>query len=225
MASSKILNFSDENVVSFNLKPTKDTKKNESSGTQTAELRMKDVQIETKQESADFELQCDTFNHSKVTTEYDEPDLLMFLRRKKNLFEHTFLEQSTHRSTGSSLYKSKASNIQTNCINSFKVIFGAEKEKDDFRINKISLNVKGMVLGIGVGACKHMGSCEHNSFICGWNLFRSNINPIEPHWTINVSGCVSAIAWHPRKSTIFAAGSVNGVISIFDIGKEEGNPL
>jgi hypothetical protein len=82
-----------------------------------------------------------------------------------------------------------------------------------------------MVLAVAVGASKHLGSCEHNSFVCGWNLFRSNINPNEPHWTLNLNGCVVSMAWHPRKSSIFAAGTLNGVISIFDIGKEEGNPL
>lgn len=222
--TSKILKFSDQNAVSINIKPVTNVNKNDDKATMTKELQQVSVACETKQESVDVEVQCDTFNQNKNTPEYDEPDLLMFLRRKKNLFEHAFLEQSTS-TKSSTFFKGKNSNTQTNCINNLKVRFGIEREKEDFRVNKIALNIKGMVLAVAVGASKHMGSCEHNSFICGWNLFRSNINETEPHWTINISGCVLSLAWHPRKSTIFASGTVNGVISVFDIGKEEGNPL
>jgi hypothetical protein len=203
----------------------------------TSELQTESVACETKQESMDVELQCNTLNDGRGQPEYDDPDLLMFLRKKKNLFEHAFLEHSTLTLSGilptkqtfnisiGNWFGSKNSATQTNLTGSLNVKFTADQDKEDFRINKIGLNIKGMVLAVAVGASKHLGSCEHNSFVCGWNLFRSNINPNEPHWTLNLNGCVVSMAWHPRKSSIFAAGTLNGVISIFDIGKEEGNPL
>ena len=61
----------------------------------TKPLEQESVACETKQESMDVELQCNTMNDGHGTPEYDDPDLLMFLRKKKNLFEHAFLEHST----------------------------------------------------------------------------------------------------------------------------------
>lgn len=198
--------------------------KNEEKGMMTDEQSVKDIACETKQESKDIEVQYDTLNNSKTITDVDESALLMFLRKKKNLLMDAFLEQSTLSLSGNWFRGSKSSS-QTNCTMQLKVKFGKDKEKEEFQINKIALNMKGMVLAIAVGGSKHEGSCEHTAFVSGWNIFRSNIDFEEPHWSINVNGCVTALAWHPRKSTIFAAGTMNGVISVYDIGKEEGNPL
>jgi hypothetical protein len=75
----------------------------------TSELQTKSVACETKQESMDVELQCNTLNDGRGQPEYDDPDLLMFLRKKKNLFEHAFLEHSTLTLSGILPRKSKLS--------------------------------------------------------------------------------------------------------------------
>ena len=215
--STKIYNFQDETAIELNFKPLKNSLPFEEKSVMTDDIRFYSKQTETKQESNDIEQQTDAQNSNQVVPDYDENDLLMFLRRKNKLFKDSFLEQSTLSESESWFKAIKISN-QTNLIMSLKLGFGKEKEKIGFQINQIALNTKGMALAIAVGCKKHEGSCEHTAFVSGWHISRTNIKLNEPHWTITVNGCVTSISWHPRRPTIFAVGTVNGVINIYDIG-------
>ena len=221
---SKILNFSDETVVSFNFKPTKNTLKNEEKQMQTDPQKLISVACETKQESIEIGTQYDATESNQSKKEIDESSLLIFLRKKKNLLMDAFQEQSTQSLSGK-MFRGTKTASQTNCTQKLQIQFGSADIKNEVQINQVKLNNKGMMLAVAVGYKKHEGSCEHTAYVCGWNIFRSNIKSDEPHWTLNSNGCVTCISWHPRKSTILATGTYNGIISIFDIGKEEGNPI
>ena len=50
----------------------------------------------------------------------------------------------------------------------------------------------------------------HKGVVCSWNIERYKINPSKPDMMVETSTCVTALACHPERPGIVAAGLYNG---------------
>lgn len=93
------LNFSDvDECASFSISTKTFSKSQKAAGTMTKEINFEDKIIETREPNKEIAIQSDGFE-STETKEYDNNELIGFLRSRMPLFENTFKEQKEIEST------------------------------------------------------------------------------------------------------------------------------
>lgn len=82
----------------------------------------------------------------------------------------------------------------------------------------ISWSCNGSVLAAGYGRTDHVGWCVHSGSACiaFWNLMRRQLDPSQPDMVLETDFCPTALAYHPERATIVAAGLFNGEIRVWD---------
>jgi len=82
----------------------------------------------------------------------------------------------------------------------------------------LSWSCNGSVLAAGYGRTDHVGWCVHSGSACiaFWNLMRRALDPARPDFTLETDFCPTALAYHPERPTIVAAGLFNGEIRVWD---------
>jgi WD40 repeat protein len=53
--------------------------------------------------------------------------------------------------------------------------------------------------------------------LCIWSVFRRDFNPRKATSIIEVSNCVTQVAFHPTDPVILAGGTMNGEIFLWNI--------
>jgi WD40 repeat protein len=81
----------------------------------------------------------------------------------------------------------------------------------EIQITSLSWSANGSSVFVGYGSTSHEGLCMHKGSVCSWNIERYKINPNKPDMTVETSTCVTAIACHPERPGIVAAGLYNGL--------------
>lgn len=80
----------------------------------------------------------------------------------------------------------------------------------DIQVTSLSWSANGASVVVGYGSTAHEGLCMHKGAVCSWNIERYKINPNKPDVIIETSTCVTAVACHPERPGIVAAGLYNG---------------
>ena len=62
------------------------------------------------------------------------------------------------------------------------------------------------------GRFDHENWCTHKSSLCTWNLDRKGMKPDKPDTTVDLSCCLTSIAFHPKRPSYIAGASFNGNI-------------
>lgn len=57
--------------------------------------------------------------------------------------------------------------------------------------------------------------------LCLWSVFRRDLNNKKPTTTIEVSNCLTQVAFHPSDPVILAGGTINGEIYLWNVSQEE----
>ena len=99
----------------------------------------------------------------------------------------------------------------TNAEELFSLTYPEILVNKDIQITGVSWSSNGSTIYVGYGSTAHEGLCMHKGAVCSWNIERYKINPNKPDATIETSTCVTAIAAHPDKPGIVAAGLYNGL--------------
>ena len=61
----------------------------------------------------------------------------------------------------------------------------------------------------------HNEWCDHESFLFFWNLYKSYDRLSKPTLVLDVdAGCVTAMEYHPRISTVLAVGTARGKLIV-----------
>lgn len=92
-------------------------------------------------------------------------------------------------------------------------------------ISWLSWNTQGTLFAAATAHAVHEDWCLHKSQIVLWNVDRSKIDPKKPHNTLECTGCLTSLAFHPSNPSLLAAGSFNGEVFIFDLSKDENSQL
>ncbi|XP_023209718.1 WD repeat-containing protein 34-like [Centruroides sculpturatus] len=124
-------------------------------------------------------------------------------------------------------------NSHTNAFDNYRLLRDEEQSStriiytltykipSEFQCLDASWNSTGTVLAVAYGATSHSDWCSHESNVAIWNVQRKDFVPNKPNLTIETDSCVTAIAFHPEKPAVLAAGKFNGEIVIWDIGKDD----
>ena len=81
----------------------------------------------------------------------------------------------------------------------------------------VSWNCNGTNLAVGYGKTNHAAWCEHQSVVSIWPVFRRDFDPKKAVTNIEVSNCMTEVAFHPSDPLILAGGTMNGEIFIWKI--------
>jgi hypothetical protein len=81
----------------------------------------------------------------------------------------------------------------------------------EIQVTSLSWSANGSTVFVGYGSTSHEGLCMHKGAVCSWNIERYKINPNKPDMTVETSTCVTALASHPERPGIVAAGLYNGL--------------
>ncbi|KAK8395587.1 hypothetical protein O3P69_005591 [Scylla paramamosain] len=93
-------------------------------------------------------------------------------------------------------------------------------------VSSVAWSSTGSVIGVTFGAMEHQDWCGHRGAIAVWNINRSDFDANQPERTIEASSCVLSLAFHPSNPALFAAGTFNGEILVYDLSRtEEVTPL
>ena len=92
---------------------------------------------------------------------------------------------------------------------------------NDYQVTSLSWNCNGSSIALAYGKTNHTSWCEHLSVLCIWSVFRRDFNPRKATTTIEVSNCVTQVAFHPSDPVILAGGTMNGEIYLWNITQEE----
>jgi len=88
---------------------------------------------------------------------------------------------------------------------------------NDYQVTSISWNCKGSNLAVAYGKNDHTSWCEHLSVLCVWSIFARDVDSTKPTTTIEVSNCLTQVAFHPNDASILAGGTINGEIYLWNI--------
>lgn len=92
---------------------------------------------------------------------------------------------------------------------------------NDYQAVSLSWNVNGTSLAVAYGKTNHTTWCEHCSVVSIFSVFRRDFNPKKATLNIEVSNCVSQVAFHPTDPLILAGGTINGEIYLWNIDSDE----
>nr|XP_045624130.1 cytoplasmic dynein 2 intermediate chain 2-like [Procambarus clarkii] len=93
-------------------------------------------------------------------------------------------------------------------------------------VTSISWSCTGSVIGVSYGSKDHDDWCDHKGAVAVWNINRSDFDANQPERVIEASSCILSLAFHPTNPALFAAGTFNGEILVYDLSRtEEVTPL
>ena len=72
-------------------------------------------------------------------------------------------------------------------------------------------------MAVPYGKTDHVSWCEHQSVVSIFTPFRRAFDAKKPTVNIEVSNCVTEVAWHPTEPVILAGGTMNGQIILWNI--------
>lgn len=70
----------------------------------------------------------------------------------------------------------------------------------------------------------HNDWCTHYSNVLLWNIYQASIKKSKPSVVLELDSCISALQAHPIQPSIYAAGSVNGKVALWNT-RNEGDML
>jgi WD repeat-containing protein 34 len=76
-------------------------------------------------------------------------------------------------------------------------------------------------LAVAYGKTNHTTWCEHHSAVSIFSVFRRDFNAKKATSNIEVSNCVTQVAFHPTNPLILAGGTMNGEIYLWNIDEDE----
>ncbi|KAK3854352.1 hypothetical protein Pcinc_039163 [Petrolisthes cinctipes] len=79
----------------------------------------------------------------------------------------------------------------------------------------------GSVIGVGYGANQHEDWCDHSGTLAVWNINRSDFDANQPERVIEISSCVLCLAFHPTNPAVFAVGTFNGEVLVYNLSRSE----
>lgn len=92
---------------------------------------------------------------------------------------------------------------------------------NDYQVTSLSWNSNGSTIAVAFGKTNHATWCDHHSNVSLWSVFRRDFDAKKPTNTIEVSNCVTQVAFHPSDPLILAGGTLNGEIYLWNIDLEE----
>jgi len=95
----------------------------------------------------------------------------------------------------------------------------------DLEVTNVAWNATGSMLALSYGKLDTLGWCDVTAPICIWNIFRPQMAPQQPDFTINVQGFAMCIAFHPTQPAVLAGGTYSGELLIWNTATGELDPL
>ena len=81
----------------------------------------------------------------------------------------------------------------------------------------LSWNSSGSLLAASYGHLQHSGWCSHAAFLAVWNVHRRLLDPAQADTVVELTSCVSSLAFHPSQPSLIAVGLHTGQIRLLDL--------
>lgn len=210
--------FSSHNEAATSFTSTWKTEQSQTSGgTQTDEVRTEESECQVVEQIEAGVQTEEEENKSLGTPQYDEASLSEFLKRitpkvlkelDRQARSQAFLGYSAvEEEEGSGvrlLHTLRCGNIDPECV-----------------VSSVAWSSTGSVIGVTFGAAEHQDWCGHKGAVAVWNINRSDFDANQPERTIEASSCVLSLAFHPSNPALFAAGTFNGEVLVYDLSRTE----
>lgn len=85
----------------------------------------------------------------------------------------------------------------------------------------LSWNATGAMICAAFGRPDLCGWCDECGVLCCWSLFRGDFCPSVPSHTLEHATCFTALACHPSRPSLLAAGTFNGELLIYDLASPD----
>ncbi|MCL4126874.1 UNVERIFIED_CONTAM: hypothetical protein GTU68_024547, partial [Idotea baltica] len=148
---------------------------------------------------------------------YDESSLVEFLQR---ILPHVEKEISkTSRSRAFDGYSNLNETLDTGekCIHTLRW----QHILPEHIVIDIGWSSTGSVIGVGYGVRLHDDWCSHKGAVAIWNINRAEFAANNPDQIIEISTCVTCLAFHPTNPSMLAVGNMAGEVMIFDLSRTE----
>ncbi|CAF0871139.1 unnamed protein product [Adineta ricciae] len=174
---------------------------------QSVKRKEREVQVDLGEKSANDEIQIDMGRFNK------------FLGRVEPLVQH-YLDENADRPN--ILRQIKLRHFGDDSAQELFTLTYPEVLVDkEIQVTSLSWSANGSSVFVGYGSTSHEGLCMHKGAVCSWNIERYKINPNKPDMTVETTNCVTALACHPERPGIVAAGLYNGEILVWDFREQD----
>jgi hypothetical protein len=85
-------------------------------------------------------------------------------------------------------------------------------------------NAPGTVVAAAYGALDRNDWQRTPSMLCTWSVFRRSLDPSKADVALELSDCLTCLAFHPEDPALLAGGAYNGDVLLWRLG-EKGDPL
>jgi len=88
----------------------------------------------------------------------------------------------------------------------------------------VAWNASGSVVAAAYGALDRNDWPVCSSMLCTWSIFRRQLDPQKADLVLELSDCLTCLAFHPEDPSLLAGGSYNGDVLLWRLS-EAGDPL
>lgn len=146
---------------------------------------------------------------------YDLPSVTAFMRRAYP----GMLEELRKASRGGSAFRGYQL-LDSSEEGSASTMFLEKRFSGDFQCTGISWNSTGAVIALACSMPAHESWCLHDAGVQLWHLHRAGRGDVESNRILSADCCVASVAFHPRRPTVLAAGTVQGDVLLWDLERE-----
>ncbi|XP_050696256.1 cytoplasmic dynein 2 intermediate chain 2-like [Eriocheir sinensis] len=189
----------------------------ESGGTQTEEVGTQDEECQvTDQIEAGVQTEEEE-QKSLGPAEYDEASLSEFLKR----VTPKVLRELDRRARSQAFLGYGAVEEEAGTGGKLLHTLRCNQTDQECVVSGMGWSSTGSVVGVSFGAGEHDDWCSHRGTIAVWNINRSDFDANQPERVIEAASCVLCLAFHPSNPALFAAGTFNGEILVYDLSRTE----
>ncbi|XP_037775081.1 cytoplasmic dynein 2 intermediate chain 2-like [Penaeus monodon] len=145
--------------------------------------------------------------------EYDEASLAEFLQRITPKVIQELDRQNRSRAFDGFLLMREEETSQVKLLHTLR---WSNRDTEGL-VSGIDWSCTGSVIAVAYGWSSHDDWCDHKSAVAVWNINRSDFDSNQPERVIDVSSCVASLAFHPTNPAVFAIGTFNGEVLVYDL--------
>ncbi|XP_014486822.1 PREDICTED: WD repeat-containing protein 34-like [Dinoponera quadriceps] len=156
-----------------------------------------------------------TVNEEKANAQVDYDKLAVFLKRvTPGILEALDEAYGTNAFNDYDPNVKEASAISVKLLKKIKLPMGPD---DQIKVSDLSWSTVGGILAVGLSHIYHGAWCDHLSTIQLYNFMTEDNFTYAPTKTLETTGCVTTLCYHPTEPSILAAGLSNWEVFVWNL--------
>ncbi|KAK4323474.1 hypothetical protein Pmani_005825 [Petrolisthes manimaculis] len=189
-------------------------------GTQTEELTTEDSECQVVQQSEAGTQTDEEKVDLQTQTQYDVDSLAAFLHRITPKVIKELERQNRSQAFAGYALRQEEEEEEGGGVRLLHTL-RCKLIQPEMVVTGLAWSSTGSVIGVGYGANQHDDWCDHCGTLAVWNINRSDFDANQPERVIEMSSCVLCLAFHPNNPAVFAVGTFNGEVLVYDLSHSE----